>query len=118
MSQEKRVIVRALELDRFKQSNARGYRLLRILLDHDDREVLAFGTREAHNELQLLNLPSTNLKEDLYIQPGRKMPGMTHQSKFVAAIAATSLGSLMQRHLFVAVMESNTVRIVRIGLNT
>ena len=117
VSQEKRVIIRAWELKRYTQSNARGYRLLQMLLDHDDREALAFGTREAHNELQLLTFPVANPREELKIDPGRKLPGMTHQSKFVAAINTASAGSLTQRHLLIAIMEGLTIRILRVGLS-
>lgn len=117
VSQEKRVIIRAWNLQRYTQSNARGYRLLQILLDHDDREILAFGTREAHNELQLLTLPTANARDDLEIKSGRKLPAMTHQSKFVAAITTTSTGSLTQRHLLIAILEGLTVRIARVGLD-
>jgi len=117
VSEEKRVIVRAWELNRYTQSNARGYRLLQILLNPEDQEVLAFGTREANNELQLLTFPVANAREELKIKPERKLEGMTHQSRFVAAINTHSKGSLAQRNLLIAVVEGPAIRIVRIGLN-
>jgi hypothetical protein len=118
VSEERRVITRAWELGCFTQSTARGYRLLQILLDHDDREVLAFGTREAHNELQLLQFPAANTGEDLKIKSGKKLPGMTHQSRFASAITSTSTSSLIQRYLLIAILEGPTVRIVRVSLDS
>jgi hypothetical protein len=118
VSQEKRVIIRAWELGRYTQSNARGHRLLRILLDQDDREVMAFGTREAHNELQLLTFPATDTRDELKIKFRTSLTGMTHQSKFLPAINTTMTGSLTQRQLLIAVMEGSTVRIVRVALDS
>jgi hypothetical protein len=118
VSQEKRVIIRAWELDRYTQSNARGHRLLRILLDQDDREVLAFGTREAHNELQLLTFAATDTKDEVKIQSRRSLMGMTHQTKFVPAINTTTTGPLSQHQLLIAVLENSRVRILRIALNS
>lgn len=114
VSQEKRVIIRAWEQRRYTQSNARGHRLLQLLVDQDDRDVLAFGTREAHNELQLLTFSATDSRDELKTTAGRKLPGMTHQSKFVPAINITMIGSLAQRYLLAAVMEGLTIRIVRV----
>jgi hypothetical protein len=117
LSEEKRVIIRAWNLQRYTQSNARGYRLLQILLDHDDRHILAFGTREAHNDLQLLTFPVSNTKEELSIKSGVKLTGMTYHSRFVAAINSTSTGSITQRHMLIAIMEGSTVRIARQNLD-
>jgi hypothetical protein len=118
VSQEKRVIVRAWELGLYTQSNARGHRLLKILIDKNDHEVLAFGTREAHNELHLLTFPATDTRDELKIKPGRKLPGMTHQSKFVPAINTSLTGSSTRRHLLIAVMDGFAVRIVRVDLGS
>jgi hypothetical protein len=117
VSQEKRVITRVWELQSYTQSNARGHRLLQILLDEDDREVLAFGTREAHNELQLLTFPAKDTKDELKIKPGRSLTGMTHQSKFVPVINTTMVGAVPQRQILIAVMEGAKVRIVRADLD-
>jgi hypothetical protein len=117
VSQEKRVISRAWKLEHYTQSNARGHRVLRILLDQDDREVLAFGTREAHNELQLLTFAATAPSDELKIRPGKALTTMTHQSKFVPALNTTKVGPLAQRQLLIAVLENSRVRIVRIGLS-
>lgn len=88
------------------------------MLDHDDREILVFGTREAHNELQLLTLPATNLKEEVNIKPGKKLSGMTRQSKFVAAIVAAPDGQLAEHQLLIATMNGETIRIARLHLDT
>ncbi|KAH8702724.1 kinase-like domain-containing protein [Phaeosphaeriaceae sp. PMI808] len=116
VSQENRVIIRAWGLERYSQSTARGYRILQILLDQQDQDVLAFGTRQAHNELQLLTFPAANTRDELDIKHERKLPGMTYQSKFVAAITSTSKGPLTERLLLIAIMEGSCLRIVRIGL--
>jgi hypothetical protein len=116
VSQEKRVIVRAWEHGRYTQSNARGHRLLRVLLDNSDHEALAFGTREAHNELQLFMFRTTDTGTELKFKSARKLPDMTHQSKFVAAIKTSALGSIAQRHLLIAVMEGFAVRILCVDL--
>ena len=62
--------------------------------------------------------PSANMKEDLNLKPGRRMIGMTHQSKFVTAITAAPTNPLIQRHLLIAIMEANMIRIARVGLDT
>jgi hypothetical protein len=113
LSQEKQMISRAFNLKGFIQSNAQNLRLLHILLDESDQQVLAFGTREAHNALQLFSFPATVTNSDINITAVQKLPDMTHQSKFMAAIYAFSSGSLAQRDLLIAVMEGRTVRIVR-----
>jgi hypothetical protein len=118
VSEEKRVIIRTWGLEGITQSNARGYRVLQILLDQDDREIKAFGTREAHNGLQLLSFPAANTREDLKLKPGKKLPGMTHQSKFVSAITSTSTDPLKQRHLLIAISEGISIRLVHVGLNS
>jgi hypothetical protein len=111
------VIFRACDLKGYTQSDAKGYRLLHLLLNEDDRQVLAFGTREAHNALQLFSFPTMVANDDLDITPVQKLSDMTHQSKFVPAIYSSSTGSLPQRDLLIAVMEGRIVRIVRVGLN-
>jgi len=117
LSQEKKVINRAWDLKKLTQSNARGFRLLQMLLDPEDQEVLAFGTKEANNDLQLLTFSAADARDELKIQVERKLKGMTHQSRFIAAVNTTLTGTLPQRHLLLAVMEGNTIRIVRVGLN-
>jgi hypothetical protein len=117
LSQEKQVIFRACDLKGYTQNNAEGHRLLHILIDEDDRQVLAFGTREAHNVLQLFSFPATVTNNDLNLAPIQKLPDMTHQSKFASAIYSSSTGPLKQRDLLIAVMEGRIVRIVRVGLN-
>ncbi|KAH4966662.1 hypothetical protein HBI56_087650 [Parastagonospora nodorum] len=118
VSQEKRVVIRAWEFERYTQSNARGFRLLKILMNKDDHETLAFGTREAHNELQLLTFLTAETRDELKIKSGKKLPGMTHQSKFVPCINTSLTGTLAQRHLLIAVMEGFAVRIVRVDFDT
>jgi hypothetical protein len=117
LSQEKQVIFRACDLKGYTQNEAKGHRLLHILQDEDDEQVLAFGTREAHNVLQLFRFPTMVTNDDLDITPVQKLPDMTHQSKFVPVIYSSSTGSLQERDLLIAVMEGNIVRIVRVGLN-
>jgi hypothetical protein len=116
VSQEKKVITRAWELKKFTQSNARGFRLLQILLDPEDQDVLAFGTKEANNDLHLLTFPAAESRDDLKIKIEKKLKGMTHQSRFIAAVNTTSTGTLPQRNLLLAIMEGMTIRIVRVGL--
>jgi hypothetical protein len=118
VSQEKRVVIRAWEFERYTQSNARGFRLLKILMNKGDHEILAFGTREAHNELQVLTFLTTETRDELKIKSGKKLPGMTHQSKFVPCINTSLTGILAQRHLLIAVMEGFAVRIVRVDFDT
>jgi hypothetical protein len=118
LSQEKQVIFRACDLRGYTQNDAKGHRLLHLLLDEGDRQVLAFGTREAHNVLQLFSFATMVTNDDLDISPVQKLPDMTHQSKFVPAIYSASTGSLPQRDLLIAVMEGRIVRIVRVGLNS
>jgi hypothetical protein len=118
VSQEKKIITRAWELKKFTQSHARGYRLLQILLDPEDQVVVALGTREANNDLHLLTFPAPDdARKELKITLGKRLHAMTHQSRFVAAINTTSTGSLLQRHLLLAVMEGTTVRVVRVALD-
>lgn len=117
VSEENIVIIRVWETKRYTQSIAKGYRLLHILLDQDDREVLAFGTRQAHNELQLLTFSTANTSEELDVKHKKKLPNMTHQSKFIAVITNTTRGSLTERHLLIAIMEGLSVRIVCITLS-
>jgi hypothetical protein len=116
LSQEKKVITRAWGLKKFTQSNARGFRLLQILLDPEDQDVLAFGTREANNDLHLLTFPTADARDELKIKIEKKLKGMTHQSRFIAAVNTTSTGTLPQRNLLLAIMEGMTIRIVRVGL--
>jgi hypothetical protein len=117
VSQEKRVIFRARDLKGYTQSDARDLRLLHILLDEGDQQVLAFGTREAHNTLQLFSFPATATNDDLNITSIQRLPDMTHQSKFVSATCTSSSSFSAQRHLLIAVVEGKIVRIVRVGLN-
>jgi hypothetical protein len=116
VSQEKRVIFRARNLKGYTQSDARGLRLLHILLDESDQQILAFGTREAHNALQLFSFPATATNDDLNIISMQMLPTLTHQSQFVPAIYTSSPNFLAQRHLLIAVVEGRMVRIVRVGL--
>ncbi|KAF2027483.1 kinase-like protein [Setomelanomma holmii] len=118
LSQEKRVLIRAWNLGRYAQSSARGYRLLQILLDQDDQQILAFGTREAHNDLQLLTFPATNTKEEIDIKAGVKLQGMTYHSRFVASTNTTSTGSITRRSMLIAILEGSTIRIARHDLGT
>ncbi|KAH7067359.1 kinase-like domain-containing protein [Paraphoma chrysanthemicola] len=113
LSEEKRVIVRAWNLQRYSQSNARGYRLLHILVDQDDQQILAFGTREAHNDLHLLSIPASNMREEINLRPGHKLPGLTYHSRFVAAINTTSASATTRRCVLIAALEGATIRLVR-----
>jgi hypothetical protein len=116
ISQEKRVIFRAPGLKGYTQRDAQDLQLLHIILDESDRQVLAFGTREAHNALQLFSFPTATGNDELDITSIQKLPGMTSQSKFVPAIYTSSSGRLIQRNVLIAVMEGKTVRIIRVGL--
>lgn len=113
LSEEKRVIVRAWDLQRYLQSNARGYRLLHILVDQDDQQILAFGTREAHNDLHLLSIPASNMREELNLKPGPRLPGLNYHSRFVAAVNTTSAGTITRRCVLIVALEGATIRIVR-----
>jgi hypothetical protein len=117
VSQEKKFITRALAPKTYTQRHARGYRLLQILLDTTDQVVLALGTREANNDLHLLTFPAADVTDELKITLGKRLHGMTHQSRFVAAVNTISTGSLPQRHLLLAVMEGTTIRVVRVALD-
>jgi hypothetical protein len=117
VSQEKRVIIGAYGHQRYIQGNALGYRLLQIVMDDDDREIIALGTREARNELQLLTFSASNTKDVLHIKRGKKLAGMTHQSKYVAAVSTVMSSSIKQRYLLLAILEGLIVRIARVDLD-
>jgi hypothetical protein len=117
ISQEKRVIVRDCNLRGYTQSDAQDLRLLDILLDDSDQQLLAFGTIQANNALQLFSFPAKVTNDYLNVTSAQKLPDMTHQSKFVSALYTSSRGSLAQRDLMIAVMEGRMIRIVRVGLN-
>lgn len=122
VSQEKRLISRDLNPKRTTQKPAGGFRLLQILLDPEDQEIFAFGTKEANSNLQLLAIPASDDKPDLTIaiakkEIAEKLKGMTHQSRFIAAINTRPTGAGPQRHLLLAVMEGSTIRIVRVKLD-
>jgi hypothetical protein len=116
ISQEKRIIFRAPGIRAYTQRDAQDLQLLHIILDESDRQVLAFGTREAHNALQLFSFPTATGNDELDITSIQKLPGMTSQSKFVPAIYTSSSGRLIQGNVLIAVMEGKTVRIIRVGL--
>jgi hypothetical protein len=120
VSQEKRVIFRARNLKGYTQSDVRGLRLFHVLLDENDRQVLAFGTREAHHALQVFSFPATARNVDLNIISIQWLPDMNHQSHFASAIYTPSSlpNPPTQRYLLIAVMEGETVRIVRVGLSS
>jgi 3-polyprenyl-4-hydroxybenzoate decarboxylase len=113
VSQEKRVIVGAYG----HQGNALGYRLLQIVMDDDDREIIALGTREACSELQLLTFSVSNIKDVPNIKRGKKLADMTPQSKYVATVSSVTSSSIKQRYLLLAVWEDLIVRVARVNLD-
>jgi hypothetical protein len=117
VSQEKRVIVGAYGHQRYTQGNALGYRLLQIVMDDDDREIIALGTREACSELQLLTFSVSNIKDVPNIKCGKKLADMTPQSKYVATVSSVTSSSIKQRYLLLAVWEDLIVRVARVNLD-
>lgn len=118
ISEEKIVSTRALEFDRFSQSKARGHRLLQVMLEEDDQNVLAFGTRDGHNELRLFTFSATDPRDEVKLSIGRRLPSLTLGSKFAPALTTISSGEQAQRHIILAVIEDKVIRIVRVDLDT
>ncbi|KAH7401701.1 kinase-like domain-containing protein [Pyrenochaeta sp. MPI-SDFR-AT-0127] len=112
VSQEKRVVVRSWVYDRFTQSKARGYRLTKVILEDDDRRVIAFGIHEANNNLRLLSFPAPSDGRNLEIIDVAKLPRMTPRSKFSASLCSPSGIAKLQPYVWIANIEGHSVRMI------
>ncbi|CAI6332910.1 unnamed protein product [Periconia digitata] len=119
LSQEKRVLTRKAwgDATTITQSKAKGHRLLKVLSSLDDEMIYCFGTNEAKNDLQLLSFPPCPLGDEFTIARGTKLPGMTHQSKFVAALYYPPDAEADPRAL-VADMSGRMIRILEVPLSS
>ena len=117
ISQEKRVISRAWDPKVFKQSRVQSCRLMKILMDNTDRNILAIGTKQANEELQLFTFPTSTTQEEFQPDGVASLPGMKYGSKFAAAFASQLTQSRERRYVLVSSIDDNAIRVIRTYLD-
>ncbi|PSN67175.1 kinase-like protein [Corynespora cassiicola Philippines] len=122
LSQEKKLVMHSWATDRKSQSRARGYRLLKLLMDCGDERALALGTKEAHNELRLFTFPIAPPREELKITSSTELPSMTYRSKFAASIYSPEPADKLKPpdklkpHVWIADIKGSTIRVIPIWI--
>ncbi|KAF9692027.1 hypothetical protein EKO04_009935 [Ascochyta lentis] len=116
-SQKNAIITHTWTANSFHQSLARGYHILHLLVDIDDRTLLAFGVDQTHNLLHLLTITGTKTQEEASIKTLAILPGVTQRNIASAAVTLPSPGNQTRRFVLITTIVNGSVRLFRILLD-
>lgn len=93
----------------------KGYRVLSLMMDQDDRKMFALGTKSAKNKLHLLELSIPHPNADLSVENITEIRELSYEDKFLARIVVDNT----QEYVLIVALASGKRRsnvIVKISL--